>query len=99
MGLRIKEVFEKAGSENLALVKDGNIFYLVLNTKLNLLEPQMLIKYADLLREIEEYQGEAVLVTIGSGPKVFSAGFDLNWWKKAPENKQNTLDMAQVLLA
>jgi len=39
MGLRIKEVFEKAGSENLALVKDGNIFYLVLNTKLNLLEP------------------------------------------------------------
>ena len=39
------------------------------------------------------------MVTIGSGPKVFSAGFDLGFWKKAPENKSNCLKMLHVLNA
>ena len=39
-----------------------------------------------ILDEIEKTQGDAVLVTIGSGPKVFSSGFNLKFWA---ENKSN----------
>ena len=35
--LTLEEVFKKAGDENVALVIDGPIHYMVLNTKLNIL--------------------------------------------------------------
>ena len=38
MSLSISEVQAKAGQDQLALVQDGQIFYVVLNTKYNMLD-------------------------------------------------------------
>lgn len=38
------------------------------------------------LDEVEATKGAAVLVTVASGPKVFSSGFDLKYWGKNPYN-------------
>ena len=32
------------------------------------------------LKQVEEYEDEAILVTIGSGPRVFCSGFNLGYW-------------------
>ena len=99
MSLTIQQIFDKAGKEKIALVQDEHIFYVVLNTRFNLLEPEMMIKWLGYIKQIEEYSDEAVMVTIGSGPKVFCAGFDLGFWKKAKENQDNTIKMLHVLNA
>ena len=49
MVLSIGEVFAKAGSQRVALIKDGPIFYLVLNTKFNLIDPEFMIKCTNFL--------------------------------------------------
>ena len=37
-------------------------------------------KVSEIIKHIENTKGQAVLVTINSGPKVFSAGMDLKFW-------------------
>lgn len=44
MVLTLKEVFAKAGDEQVALIQDGPIFYLVLNTKMNMYDPNFIFK-------------------------------------------------------
>jgi enoyl-CoA hydratase/carnithine racemase len=34
------------------------------------------------LNAVEKGEGPAVLVTIGTGSKIFSSGFDLEFWKR-----------------
>ena len=78
--MKIRDVFAAAGKEELALVRDGPINYIVLNTKLNLITPHFIKKMDEFLDELDKAQGEGVLVTIGSGASCFSGGFDLNRW-------------------
>lgn len=80
MPMKLQEVFQAAGKEELALVKDGPIYYIVLNTKLNLITPHFLKKMHEFMDQLEKVQGESVLVTLGSGASCFSGGFDLNRW-------------------
>jgi enoyl-CoA hydratase/carnithine racemase len=84
--MNLKEVFAKAGSEPVALVKEGLVYYLVLNTKMNMLNLDFIARIDKKLDEVENSKGEAVLVTVASGPKVFSSGFDLKFWAKNPWN-------------
>ena len=42
MPLSIKEVYKQAGKKQVALVQDGSTFYLVLNTKMNLIDIEMM---------------------------------------------------------
>ena len=74
--LTLNEVFKKAGDENVALVIDGPIHYMVLNTKLNIMSLQVVEKIISIIDKVEATEGEAVFVTINSGSKVFSAGFN-----------------------
>jgi len=39
-----------------------------------------------ILDEVESSVGPSVMVTVASGPKVFSSGFDLKFWAKNPAN-------------
>ena len=80
--LTIKEVFERTGNDIVSLVVDEPIYYMVLNTKLNIQGLAFLKKVDQIIKQVENTNGQAVLVTINSGPKVFSAGMDLKFWAK-----------------
>lgn len=38
----------------------------------------------ELLDEVEKAEGPRILVTIGTGPKIFHSGFSLDLWKQNP---------------
>ena len=64
----------------MALVKDGAIYYLVLNQENNLIDFGIIKQINDCLDELEKTTGAACLITIGSGEKIFSTGFNLKMW-------------------
>ena len=79
--LSLPQVFEKAGKQQVALVKDKNIFYMVLNRPMNMVDFSMMDQVEKILDEVENSGDKnAILVTINSGPKVFSSGFNLKVW-------------------
>jgi len=89
MSLTLQQVFDKVNEQKdprLGLVKDGSIFYLVLNNGENTFNFEIIAKFNALLDEIEASTGPAVLVTIGTGTKRFSTGFDLKFWAKELSN-------------
>ena len=86
MTLSLPEVFSLAGSKPVALVKDGPIFYMVFNTKLNMIDFEIIRLINEIIDDIEASEGEGVLITINSD-KVFSAGFNLKFWEAKPKNK------------
>ena len=98
MSLSLSEVFVKASSEQVALVKDGPIFYMVLNTDFNTIDFNFLERCNQILDEVEASTGEAIFVTIGS-KKIFSAGFNLKWWSEKLQNKALSIILAQRFFA
>ena len=82
----LQDIFNQAGKEPVALVKQGHVFYLVLNSKMNMINLEFCKRINQKLDEVEASEGPAVMVTIASGPKVFSSGFDLKFWAKNPAN-------------
>jgi len=66
---------------------------------MNMMDLNFLVLVNKCLKEVEEYEGDAVMVTINSGPRVFSSGFDLNYWKKESGNDIITIKMLHVFLA
>ena len=50
------------------------------------------------LDELEATDGEAVLVTVATGSKVFSSGFDLKYWAKNPSHPILSMQAYQKLL-
>ena len=66
---------------------------------MNLLDPPTMVKIVDFLDVVESYKGEACLVTIGSGPRVFGAGFNTKFWKENPKNMPDTIKMLHPMLA
>ena len=66
----------------MGLVRDGQIFYLVLNdpNKDNTIDNEKIDKLNKYLDEVESSKGPAVLVTVATGSRMFSTGFDLQFW-------------------
>ena len=50
------------------------------------------------LEIVQKSTGAACLVTIGTGPKIFSTGFDLPEWKKNKLNGLSAIGAMQVVL-
>ena len=98
MPLSIQEVFSLAGKEQVALVKDDPIFYMVFNTNFNMLDFEFIKRCNQIIDEVEASEGEKVLITINSG-KIFSAGFNLKFWDAKPKNKPLSIILAQRLFA
>ena len=70
----------KAGKEPICYIYDAPVHYIVLNRPDNLFDYENIVKYMDLLDEIEATTGPGILVTFGTGNKHFSTGFDLSKW-------------------
>jgi len=56
---------------------------MVLNRPMNMIDFEFMEKVNDVIKQVSETKGPGVFVTLSSGPKVFSSGFDLKLWKKA----------------
>ena len=82
--MNIQEVFEKChGKGKVVLVRDdeAGVYYIVMNTSYNMIDPDFVSQFNRALDEIEQNtKGPGIVVTIGSGPKVFSSGFNLKFW-------------------
>ena len=53
----------------------------------------------EVLDQIEKTDGPGVLVTIGTGERHFSTGFDLKYWMKSYDNMYDSIHLFQRLLA
>ena len=82
MSLTQEEIFAQAKAINaeVALVKDGPIYYLVLGRQDNTFNFEIMKQIHACLDEVEKSTGPACLVTIGTGERMFSTGFDLKMW-------------------
>ena len=101
MSLTLQQVFEKVNAQKdprMGLVKDGPIFYLVLNNGDNTFDFEVIAKVNAILDEVEASTGPAVLVTIGTGTTRFSTGFDLKFWAKELSNPLLSISNMQLLL-
>jgi enoyl-CoA hydratase/carnithine racemase len=98
MPLKLSEVYALAGNERVALVKDGPIFYMVMNTPFNMIDFDFLECCNKIIDKVEESTEEAVLVTIGS-KRLFCSGFDMKFWEAKPLNKPLSIILAQMLFA
>lgn len=74
--LTLDQVFASAGSQKIAHVRDGDIHYMVLNTKLNTISVEVMRKINEIIDTVEASEGSGVFVTLSTS-KIFSAGFDL----------------------
>ena len=83
----------------MGLVEDDTIFYLVLNNGNNMFNDVSIKKWHKMLDRIESTKGPAVLVTIATGDRIFSTGFDLQYWAKEPQNPFKSLPKFQQILA
>ena len=91
MNLQISQVVEKAGKEPIAYVHDAPFHYIVLTRKDNTWNNEMIDKYLAVLDKIEATEGPGVLVTIGTGAKHFSSGFDLPFWLESFQNLETSI--------
>lgn len=71
-------------------MRDGNIFFLVLNRPDNTINSQVIKSLNEKLDIVSNSEGPVVLVTMGTGSKVFSTGFDLTHWKADVTNSFET---------
>ncbi len=83
-------MIEKAGKEVLAYVQDGPIHYIVMTRKDNTFTLDWLNRFIEILDQIEASEGPGILVTMGTGSKIFSSGFDLPYWIADPKNMQDS---------
>jgi enoyl-CoA hydratase/carnithine racemase len=72
----LTDIYHKVDSQQrAALVKQGSVFFLVLNQ--TDFDEEMIDHVGTLLDQVEEAEGASVLVTTGRGTKVFCTGFSL----------------------
>ncbi len=89
MSLSLQEVFAKVNAQadpRFGYVFDEPIHYVVLNNGDNTFDMELIEKVEKLYETIEKTTGPGVLVTIGTGTKYFSTGFNLAYWLKSPVN-------------
>ena len=79
-------MFEKVGKAEIGYVFDAPIHYVVLNKGQNTLTVEKIETLLEIYDKIGASKGPGVAVTIGTGDKNFSTGFDLLYWAKENAN-------------
>lgn len=83
----------------MALIRDNDIFYLVLNKADNVINYSLIDKLHQCLTEVEQSTGPAVMVTLGTNDLMFSSGFDPVEWKTGVKARYDLTLKYQQLLA
>ena len=99
----LSQIIEQVGKEEIGYVRDGPIHYVVLNNKrdfvFNLDRINRFLAILDQIESESASEGPGVLVTVGTGKKMFSTGFDLPYWLKSYENHTSSIVRFQELMA
>lgn len=91
---------EAAGTTHpIVYVHDAPFHYIVLTRADNTWTNDLLAQYNAVLDQIEASTGPGILVTIGTGNRTFSTGFDLPWWCKKYENFKTSILAFQQTMA
>ena len=80
MSKTLDQVFAEAKPNDISYIYDAPIHYIVMTRKDNTWNIDRINKYMSILDQIEATKGPGVMVTIGTGKKIFSTGFDLPYW-------------------
>ena len=91
MSLSLEQVFAKGANEDIGYVFDAPIHYVLLNRPDNTWTLESIKKYLTVLDQIEASEGPGIMVTIGTGARHFSTGFDLSYWIKDYKNMKDSL--------
>ena len=95
----LKDVIAKV-KDDIGLVREGNIFYLVMNSgKDNTFDLNYINKFSKCLDEVASSEGAAVMITVSTSPKIFSTGFKLEYWQASKLNILESIGAFQLLLA
>ena len=79
MSLTLEQVFTKVPKgEEIGYVFDAPVHYIVLTRHDNTFNMNFVEKYLAILDKIEASKGPGIMVTIGTGARHFSTGFDLS---------------------
>ena len=96
------ETVQKQEDPTIGHVRDGDINYLVLNAEGGdfLFNDESMDKLDKMMDHLEQNipEGPACLVTIATGAKKFSTGFDLKYWKEDLSNAMMTIARLQKIL-
>ena len=87
--LKLSDLIVLAGDKEVSYVYSAPVHYILLPKKDFKLTIKSLDKFNDVLDKIEACCADkpGVVVTIGTGSKHFSTGFDLKFWCEKYENK------------
>ena len=77
--------------EYIGYVYDAPVHYIVLNSFEPTFTLERVEKYLSILDKIEASSGPGVMVTVGSGKRHFSTGFDLPYWIEDFSNFKNSM--------
>ena len=99
MPLTIDQVVAKAAKNDMTYVADGPIHYVVFTRQDNTWNNDRITQYLAILDKIEESTGPGVMVSIGTGKKHFSSGFDLPYWMQDYDNMKTSIGRFQEIMA
>lgn len=91
MPLSITQVIEQVGREEIGYVHDAPFHYVVFTRSDNTWNLDRINVYLAILDKIEASTGPGVMVTIGTGKKHFSSGFDLPYWMADFKNMKSSI--------
>ena len=93
-------MIEQVGRKEIGYVYDAPFHYIVLTRSDNTWDLDRINAYIAVLDKIEaSEEGPGVMVTIGTGKKHFSSGFDLPYWIKKLDNMVESIDAFNELMA
>ena len=102
MSLSLKEVYDKVNAmpdRTVGYVYDAPIHYVVLNNADAAVDMDIINKFQEIYDQIEKSTGPGVVVTMGSGSKVFCQGFSLPYWGKDVLNPVKSISANQAVLS
>ena len=85
--------------QEIGYVFDAPFHYVVFTRKDNTWTLERINAYLDILDKIEASSGPGVMVSIGTGEKHFSSGFDLPYWMSDLENMKVSIKRFCELMA
>ena len=90
---KVIDQVNKQSDPTIGLIKEGKIYFLVLNRSDNVFDFNYMKLISDYLDVVANAEGDRILVTIGTGPKIFSSGFDFKCWMAHPLNPFHTASL------
>merc|ERR1711957_1088012 len=99
MPLTLAQVIGKAAKDDMTYVYDAPVHYVVFTRKDNTWNNERIDQYNVILDQIEASEGAGAMVTIGTGPRHFSTGFDLSYWAADVKNMRDSISAFNQVMA